>query len=194
MTVQANHFQALLSRVRQGSEGAAWELVEHYGSHVRAVVRRRMHPELRGFLDSADFVQSVWGSLFRMGPRLNTIERPEELVALLAQMASNKVIDEVRRRTRTAKNQAAAHVTGAALDGGQSVTQRHTPATPSQVAIARERWDRWLAEEPPLCKQMLQLRLAGSTYLEIAEKLGISERTVRRTIARLVERDEAERN
>jgi DNA-binding CsgD family transcriptional regulator len=51
-----------------------------------------------------------------------------------------------------------------------------------------------LAEEPPLSKQMLELRLAGGTYTEIAQQLGINEKTVRRTIARLLEREAAERN
>ncbi len=187
-------FQALLDRITHGSEEAAWELVERYGSHIRAVVRRRMHPSMRRLVDSDDFVQSVWGSLVRIGPRLGASDGPEPMVALLATMAQNKVIDAVRQRTMTTKHRMVTQGLDGSLVGAKSLSGGDPQGTASQVAIARERWNRMLAEEPPLSKQMLELRLAGGTYTEIAQQLGINEKTVRRTIARLLEREAAERN
>lgn len=52
-------FFYLIGRVREGSEDAAWQLVERYGGHIRRTVRRALDPRLRSKFDSLDFVQSV---------------------------------------------------------------------------------------------------------------------------------------
>lgn len=181
-------FEALLLRVHQGSHEAAWELVERYGEHIRAVVRRRMHPALRTFLDSDDFVQSVWGSLVRIGPRLSAIDRPEQLVALLARMARNKVIDEVRRRTGTEKHRVTQQALPEDSVKAKIVTIHYEQPTPSQYAMARERWEHILKGESQRDIRIVELRLGGSTFAEIATELECNERTVRRTIERLRDR------
>lgn len=191
---QSENFETLLAKVHAGSESAAWELVERYGSHIRAVVRRRMHAGLRSFLDSEDFVQSVWGSLVRIGPKLKEIDRPEQLIAVMSRIAQNKVIDEVRRRTGTIKHQMACHGSYGQIDAAAPVASRSVPSSPSQYAIARERWDKLLEKEPPQSRRMVELRLAGNTYDEIAALLGVNERTVRRTMGRLLEQDTDDAN
>ena len=60
-----DNFVALMRRVREGSEAAAWELVDKYGGHLRRAVRRVLNPMLRSKFDSLDFVQLVWDSFFR---------------------------------------------------------------------------------------------------------------------------------
>src|SRR5690606_26745466 len=95
---------------------------------------------LRAYLDSEDFVQSVWKSFFRAGPRLRDIDSPAQLVALLARMSGNKVIDEVRRRTQTEKHALPHHGVSDDSQSIQHITSRSQAATPSQIAIARERW------------------------------------------------------
>ena len=52
----------------------------------------------------------------------------------------------------------------------------------AQVAVARERWRRILASQPAHVQQMLLLRYMGETYEQIAVKLGVHERTVRKLI------------
>lgn len=176
--------------MRAGSEAAAWIIVERYGGHIRAVVRRRMHAGLRTFLDSEDFVQSVWGSLVRIGPRLREIDRPEQLLAMLTRMAQNKVIDEVRRRMGTAKHQLPSHGADGPIESAKPLATQSVPASPSQYAIARERWERMMRDESAQTRRMVELRLAGHTYTEIAALLSVNERTVRRTMSRLLQEDE----
>jgi RNA polymerase sigma factor (sigma-70 family) len=187
LNVHGESFETLLSRVHEGSQDAAWEIIERYGHHIRAVVRRRMNANLRSFIDSDDFVQSVWGSLVRIGPRLKAIDRPEQLIAILGRMAQNKVIDEVRRRIKTEKHRLPAHGDPAQLDSAEPVAARSLPATPSQYAIARERWSSLLRDELPQVRRMIELRIAGHTFDEIAAELNVNERTVRRTIQRLIQ-------
>ncbi|MFN8707154.1 MAG: sigma-70 family RNA polymerase sigma factor, partial [Planctomyces sp.] len=60
--------------------------------------------------------------------------------------------------------------------------------TPSQNFVARESWDRILADESEADRRVISLRLQGYTQQEIAEHLEISERTVRRTLHRLMKK------
>jgi hypothetical protein len=61
----ARELTDLLERARQGCQQAARLLYERYGPAVRHAVRRRLAPSLRRHFDSADFIQSVWGSFFQ---------------------------------------------------------------------------------------------------------------------------------
>ena len=98
-----NDFCGLMQRVGEGSEDAAWELVDQYGEAIRRAVRRMLNERLRSKFDSLDFVQIVWNSLFRVRDKLDQFDRPEELTAYLVTMARNKVGMEVRRRLMTEK-------------------------------------------------------------------------------------------
>ena len=80
-------FRSLILRIKEGSDDAAWELVNEFGETIRRAVRRAMNSKLRPKFDSLDFVQLVWGSLFRVRDRLDQFERPEHLAAYLVAMA-----------------------------------------------------------------------------------------------------------
>lgn len=178
-------FMNLIAQVRAGSQEAAWEIVEKYGKHVQRFVRRSLHQRLRTKFDSLDFVQIVWGSFFRAPERLQGMVQVDQLIAYLATLAKFKVITEVRRRLQTEKYNLDREESSA--DAGQADQAASTLPSPSAVAIAKERWDQMLAHEPPQVRQIVELRLQGTTYLEIAEHLHIHERTARKTIKRLLQ-------
>jgi RNA polymerase sigma factor (sigma-70 family) len=182
-----SEFERLIAQVRGGSQDAAWELVDKYGRDVQRFVRRSLHQRLRAKFDSLDFVQIVWGSFFRAPERLEGMARAEQLVAYLATLAKYKVLTEVRRRLQTAKydlnREAGADESRLAPDENSSPIP-----TPSAVAIAKERWDQLLAGQSERDRQIVELRLQGITYDEIAEQLHIHERTARKTIERLLKK------
>jgi DNA-directed RNA polymerase specialized sigma24 family protein len=62
--------------------------------------------------------------------------------------------------------------------------------TPSQVAVAREQWTQMLAGQPSQCRQVCQMRLSGETHITIAERLGISQKTVQRMLNRMLQERE----
>jgi RNA polymerase sigma-70 factor (ECF subfamily) len=182
-TVDARkEFRSLLERVRQGSEEAAWDLIEVYGPHILRVVRRKLNARMRPKFDSTDFVQAVWASFFTSRSQILRFNQPEELIAFLAAMARNKVITEVRRRLIHEKyniiNEEPLH--DSTLPAPTN-PHGHQP-TPSQVAVARERWQRMVAGQSPQHRKILYMRYMGETYEEIAEKLGMHERTVRKIV------------
>ena len=178
-------FQTLMQQVKAGSSEAEAELLETFGPHLIRVVRRHLDRKLRAKFDSVDFVQAVWGSFFANYHRLGTFDQPEQLVAFLATLARNKVVEEFRRRLQSQKyNIKRESPLPGGADGDADLLPGHCP-TPSQVAVAREQWDQLLADQPVHYQRIIQLRYQGATYREIAEQLEITERTARRVIDRL---------
>lgn len=178
-------FAELIEQVRAGSQDAAWQLVEKYGRDVQRFVRRSLHQRLRSKFDSLDFVQIVWGSFFRAPERLQGMARAEQLIAYLATLAKFKVLTEVRRRLQTEKYDVKREDVSGASHPSPDENSGPLP-TASAVAIAKERWDQLLADEPEQVRRIVELRLQGTTYNEIADNLHIHERTARKTIKRLL--------
>ncbi len=178
-------FAALIEQVRAGSQDAAWDLVKTYGRDVQRFVRRSLHQRMRSKFDSLDFVQIVWGSFFRAPERLHGMAKSDQLIAYLATLAKHKVIGEVRRRLQTAKYDLRREAGGGKT--GHCFEEKLSPSpTPSSVAIAKERWEQLLAGEPEGVRRIVELRLQGTKFDEIASDLQIHERTARKTIERLL--------
>jgi RNA polymerase sigma factor (sigma-70 family) len=181
MAEKRESLRDLLQRVKAGDAEAGRRLVERYGPHILTVVRRRLDPRLRSKYDSEDFVQAVWASFFAYQPE-SLLEDPEKLIGFLVSMARNKVVDAVRQRLQTLKYNANRE---RSLDGSVLPMEHELAArqpTASQVAVAREEWERLHEKLSDMERQILDLLLQGHTQEEIAEQLGISDRHVRRVI------------
>jgi RNA polymerase sigma factor (sigma-70 family) len=183
MAENDDDFRDLMRRVGEGADDAAWELVNRYGEEIRRAVRRVLNANLRPKFDSLDFVQLVWKSFFRVRDKSDRFHRPEELAAYLVAMAKNKVGMEARRRFMTKKYN---------IGHERSFDQVHAedmacrqPA-PIDVAIAHERWDQLLKDQPVHYQQIIHLRLQGHTCLDIGKAVHLDERTVRRFLKKLL--------
>lgn len=180
MALERPELQSLLERVRQGDGDAARELLVHFEPHVRRVVRRRLPVVMRSKFDSMDFVQSVWGDFF---PKLARgeidFESPQRLARFLALVAQAKVTNEFRRRFGKKLD---IHKEVAMGNGLIYVPGKTGDATPSQNLAANERLEAILSGRPETHKKVLEMRSQGFTFDEIAEKLGITERTARRIL------------
>lgn len=184
MPDDGDNFRELMRGVREGSEDAAWELVEQYGDAILRAVRRALNAKLRSKFDSMDFVQLVWSSFFRARGRLDRFDRPEDLAAFLFTMARNKVGMEIRRRFSTAKRN---------INREHPLDEVEIPdtkssgrqASPLNVAVAREQWNRMLESQPEHYRRIIELRLQGFSRQEIADRLQLAESTVRRFLNKL---------
>ena len=170
-----------MDRLRQGCDDAAWQLLCEYGPHVVAVIRRRLDRDMRVRVDSQDVIQAVWKSFFFDMAGIDSIHSPDELMRVLVTMAQNKLADAHRRHVR-AERRGVLQTTPIALLNEDEDGVRKRVSTPSQFAMARERWQQLLDESPPIHREVIRLRLTGETFEAIAIKLGISERTARRVI------------
>lgn len=187
MSQEEDGFRRLIQRVRDGDAESALELLERYSPHVLRLIRRRLSGGLRAKFDSADFVQAVWVDFFcESQPR--DFHCPEDLIRFLVTLARNKLYDELRRRTQSERYNVTREMSlddlALVWDGEIEAIDLRQPR-PSQVAVARERWSRLMADQPPLHRKILELRCQGATFLEIAEQLEVHERTARRVFERL---------
>ena len=173
-------FEALIEGVRAGSQEAAWELIQNYSKQILRVVRRRMPNELRQKFDSQDFVQAAWASVFAHRSRLGALNNEGEFCAFLAGVATNKLLSEVRRRVHGQKYNAS-HEEPYHDRREDTITQQNGE-TPSQFAIARERWFQLLADQSERDQQIIKLKYEGHTIRDIAKKLDLHEGTVQRVL------------
>jgi RNA polymerase sigma-70 factor (ECF subfamily) len=117
------------------------------------------------------------------------VKTPEELANWLRALASNKVTDE-GRQLQTQKRDVAREVRideHAALAGPHPASR---DPTPSAVAVYHEQLERLVVQQPPKVRRVVELKMQGLTYDEIATALGMDERTARRAIKRLEEQAE----
>lgn len=178
-----------MKRVNDGCDLAAVELLNLYGPQVCRVVRRRLNRLMRSKFDTNDFAQAVWMSFFANRDLIAKLQSPNELVALLSRVARNKVVDEFRRQFATQKmNVNRERVIDDDSNSPFSRGLRDPGPSPSEFAIANELWAGMVSGQPSNYRRILELRIAGSTYEEIAGELNINERTVRRIIKRIARR------
>lgn len=177
-----------MEQIAAGSESAVKILLSQYGDHLCRAVRRRLSRRLRPKFDTVDFVQAVWASFFHDRDQLARFEDPHQLVAFLTQVANNKVVDECRHR-QTQKADVGRECS-LSNDADPPLDVPGRDPTPSQVAIGHEAWEQMLADVPAKHRQILELRARGETQDEIAGRLGVNEKTVRRVLSKLRHRAE----
>lgn len=183
----SSQFRASMEQVRSGSTDAVWQLIEDYGPAIQKVVRRRLDRRMRSKFDSVDFVQMVWASFFRNPMEMSSFHEPEELLRYLSAMARHKVVDEYRRRIVQQKHNITRERSLNESRETEDVPKTRDP-TPSQFAMLREDWNRKLEGMSDAHRRVVQLRLGGATFEEIASEVGIHERTARDIINRAFNR------
>jgi RNA polymerase sigma factor (sigma-70 family) len=179
-------FNVLMDRLATGCPDAPTELFEHYGKHVRKIVRFHLGRRLRREFDSLDFTQEVWTSFFAQAHDRERFAGPKELAAFLARIARNKIADRIRDRVRSRKRALARTqpLDSALLD---TVGNARTPS-PSQVFAAREQWELLVRGQSSRNQRMLELLREEYTHAQIGKELGLHEKTVQRLLARLATR------
>lgn len=182
-------FQSLMEQIAAGSEAAVERLLGLYGDHLCRAVRRRLSRALRPKFDTNDFVQAVWASFFCNRGELARFEHSAQLVAFLTRVASNKVVDECRHRFQTQKADVARECSLSDQTSQELAIPGREPP-PSQIAMMNEQLERLRGDVPSRYRSIVELRVEGQSQEEIAEKLGVSERTVSRVLNKLRSRVE----
>ncbi len=177
-------FKELISHLESQQEWAVRELVERYGHHVLRVVRRHLGRKLRVKFDSDDFLQAVWATLLVKSTAFQDIETEDQLVKFLTRIAFHKVIDQRRAYTLAERRDMRREVPLPEHDS--QFPDLPTPqSTPSEYLMAEEDWELIQQEIPLELQWMIECRIEGMTYAEIADQAGLHERTVRRVFERL---------
>ena len=170
----------LITELNDTDVRVAQAALERYEPVLRMVVRRQLGFALRSKLDSMDVVQSIWTDLLvsvSKGDR--RFQDASQLRAFLARVARNRLIDHRRKHRR-------------AIESDRPIDTIHPSEQPrqngpraSEVVRGHELWDRMLAVCPTSHREILRLKLGGSTLTEIANRCGLHEGSVRRILYNL---------
>jgi RNA polymerase sigma-70 factor (ECF subfamily) len=176
-------FQELMQRVRAGDAAAAEELVRRYEPVLRRMVRVRLvDARLRRSFNASDICQSVLASFFvRAALGQYDLQKPDDLLKLLATMARNKVVDKARHpdldRLADQRMPVAELPEQAQVAPGGSPSQQ--VALQDLVEEARRRLS-------PDERRVMELRQQGLEWAEIAAQLGGSPEALRKRFTRAV--------
>ncbi len=181
----------LIAGLRSGDEIACTQFWNSYGSLLEAVAQRQLSQKVRRRVGSDDVVQSVCRTFFRrVSAGQFDLPDADALWRLICSITLTKARRAARDHSRQKRGIDREQSIDAVGDGGTTPSANlegnaATPFDAAQVADQMEALLSGLAEQE--CT-ILDLKLQRFTNDEIAEKIGCSERTVRRVIKHLQQR------
>ncbi|MBC8352552.1 MAG: hypothetical protein H8E66_11220 [Planctomycetes bacterium] len=159
-------------------------MIDRYGPHIQRVIRRRLNQKMRSKFDSLDFVQMVWASIFTERDKLAEFREPTDLIKYLSTIAQRKLLQESRRRLQGQKHNIGRERALVAETEDESTYVRKSN-TPSQIVMAKDRLEVMMSDRSERDRRVVELRMDGLTFVEIADQLEINERTARDVIEKL---------
>ncbi len=179
-----DNFHELLRKIKQGDQQAAFELVKSYEPMIRAVVRHRLrNPLMRRQFDSLDICQSVMASFFPgMVGNQYQVEQPKQLMALLLQMARNKLAHQMRRHRQKCRDVANA----ISADSSSVGELQGEQLPPDRVAASREELDHLLDQLDDEARRIALMRGQGYEWQEIAKMIGGTADSRRKQLQRAI--------
>ncbi len=169
-------------RWRVGDEQAATILHERYLGRLLNLVGRNLADKFSSRLDADDVVQSVFRSIFRLTREGRfEFEGDGDFWKLLLTMALNKVRNTVRHH-QAGKRDPGLEAVSTSADGmdGYIVNRLSSQPTIQEIVSFADMFEQLLRRLDSDQQLLIQYRIEGYTQKEIAEKLGVDERTVRR--------------
>ncbi len=170
----------LLNALRDGDQDAARRLFDRYLPRLLALVRSRLGAALRRRLDADDVVMSAYRSFF-VGAANGRFELTEsgDLWRLLSQIALHKLYRQAAHHSAEMRS----------IQHEQSLSDNDdfvsTATSPEAAAALADEVVYWMSHLAETDRRTLELRLQGELIEDIATELQQSERTVRRTLARV---------
>lgn len=179
-----------LELLRTGDENAARRLWDRYFRRLVQLARNRMGPLPRRVADEEDVALSVMDYLCRGAKhgRFDQVTGRDDLWRLLCTITAHKVVEKARHAGRQRRGPGRTrhdHGLGRDTEGGMDGIAGDEP-TPDMLAAMDDEHRRLMVvlAEPSL-QETASLRLEGWTSKEIADKLGITRRSVERKLQRI---------
>jgi RNA polymerase sigma-70 factor, ECF subfamily len=168
---------------RAGDDAGAKELFDRYVEQVMKLARRRLSRTMARRVDAEDIAQSVFRTFFvRARKGQFQFEEAEDLCKILARITVHKTLRQIAYHKRAKRD------TGAesGADTQELLLNRLAGgATPEDAAIFVDELEHLFQKLQPTERAILELRMEGYNNLEIADKLGISDRKIRRLMERV---------
>lgn len=175
----------LIQQLKEGDDAALARLYERYSAAAVARARRRFQQAGLPQLDEDAVANDAFWGLHRAvrAGRTPNLENRRQFLALLATIVACKAVNEIKR-ARAGVRDVEREQTGSVLM--QLVEDDSTK--PDQQAALHDCYDCFVQALPEPLRPFAELYLAGLTHKQIADELGVVERTVERKIPLILSR------
>jgi len=188
MTDSEQHWESWVRRLAEGDPEVANEFWGRYGARLQGLAARYLSTGLRRREGPEDVVQSVCRTFFRR-VQIGKFELAdsESLWRLLCAITVTKVRQKARFHRREKRGLHRERHFEPAADDSRSpeLPLQDAEPTPAEAAEFADELQQLLGALDQEEQRLVELRLEQYTYQEIAEKLGCSQRTVRRILKRV---------
>jgi RNA polymerase sigma-70 factor, ECF subfamily len=188
MAVEDEQWHRLIQGLRDGDPHIVQEFCEQYGDRLQRLAEKHLPAGLRRRLGPEDVVQSACRTFLRraQGGKFQ-LGDADNLWGLLCAITLTKVREQARfhlRQKRGLNREEPLHADpqASSVAGFQPVDPGPAPDETAEFADQLQHLLASLDEEE---RQVVDLRLQECTTAEMAERLGCSERTVRRILKRV---------
>jgi RNA polymerase sigma factor (TIGR02999 family) len=167
---QAGEVTALLRAWRRGDEGARERLIEQVYSTLRKMASAQLRRERRGqTLDATGLVHEAY---VRLAGSVDIDWRDRSHFFAIASIAMRRVLVDRARAKLAAKRD----------PGDFAIThaQSDSPVSPEELLDLDQAIERLAVEQPRLARVVEMRYFAGLEHAEIADVMGVSDRTVKR--------------
>lgn len=170
----------LVDQWRGGDQRAANELHERYLARLVNLAKRHLNEKFNARVDPDDLVQSIFRSVFRI-TRNRGIDFNDDtgFWKWLSSVALNKTYKRLQYMQTLSRTPDRERGSSEFVDASAAAHHGTMPTTAEVVEFA-DLLESILANLETIDQQIFQLRLEGYTQHEIAERLVIDVRTVRR--------------
>jgi RNA polymerase sigma factor (sigma-70 family) len=188
MAEEVDRWERLIRGLRDGDQGVAFEFWEQYGDALHRLADRNLAPGLRRRIGPEDVVQSACRTFLRraQGGEFQ-LDDSEGLWRVLCAITLTKIREQARFHLRQKRglNQEQ-HMPPAPTDSASGGFDPADPnPTPAEAIAFTDYFSELLSSLDEEERQVVELKLQDLTNEQVAEKLGCSERTVRRVVKRV---------
>jgi RNA polymerase sigma-70 factor (ECF subfamily) len=176
---------SLQELLRGGDQAVAKELFDTYVDRLVSLARKRISQRLASRIDAEDIVQSVFRTFFvRARQGQFTINDADDVCKMLARITVHKTFRQIAHHL-AGKRSAAREAAHSEEHHELIQTLRGKEPTPEEAASLLDQLEHFLQQLKPEDREILEMRMQGFSSLEIAEKLKVSDRKIRRLMERI---------
>jgi RNA polymerase sigma factor (sigma-70 family) len=182
-------WQALIDGLRKGDRNTTQDFWDQYGRMLHSLAEKHLADGVRRRIGPEDVVQSACRTFLRRA-QIGEFQLPdsESLWRLLCAITLTKVREQTRyhlRQKRGLQQEVHAPVQLDASGIAAGFDQVAPGPTPAEAAEFEDQFRQLLATLDDEERQIVDLKLQDCTQEEIAQRLGCTERTVRRMLKRV---------
>lgn len=188
----SDDWERLIEGLKSGDEAVLREFHAEFGPMLHGIADSRLAPGMRRRFDADDVVQSAFRTFFRRAQiGYFKFEDNQRLWNLMCAITLTKLREKARfhtRQSRSVKREQSVEGAGKSAHARSELESRQP--TPAESVDFADAFEALLGSLDEMEQKLVDLKLQDLTNDEVAETLGVSERTVRRMLNRLQEKIE----